>query len=259
MNKFTRLLGLSVVVLSATNTAFAGDAIGPGDNDATWIVGLSAISYDNVYAGEGRDSVLLPNISYNGETFFVKNGTFNYSLFQAGNYSFGLTGGFDGGFLNDVSEYRNNAELVGLEERDSTFEGGFYVNHTTDLGRFHFAALTDLGNKHDGESASLTYTFDLKAGNWNINPAVGVHWLSDNKVNHRYGVSLAEANVSRAAYEAGSAFNVSVGIRARYELTDHWDVNLQTGINFLDSSISNSSIVDDDNAYHTAISFNYNF
>ncbi|MBL4581660.1 MAG: MipA/OmpV family protein [Gammaproteobacteria bacterium] len=170
-----------------------------------------------------------------------------------------MTARVDESFLSDASEYRNNEILSGLIERDSTIEGGFYLNHTTDLGRLNFTLLTDLGNEHDGESASLRYTFDLSAGGWNINPFLGVNWLSSNKVNHRFGVSAAEANAFRSAYDADSAINASTGIRARYDINEHWDINLETGVSYLDSSIKDSSIVDGDNGYYAAISFNYNF
>lgn len=259
MNKFVYLLELSFGMLAFTSTAYASDAIGPGDSDSTWVVGASVLSANNIYAGEDSETFVLPRVSYKGESFFLKNGTLNYSIFQRNNFSGGLLAGVDGTFLQDSSEYRNNEELAGLNERENTLEGGFYLNHTTELGRLKFTLATDLGNEHDGESASLSYTFDLSAGNWSINPRVGVNWQSSDKVDYYFGVSAAEVNVYRTAYKADSAFNASAGIRARYDITEHWDVNLETGVSFLDSSIKNSTIVDDGNGYYAGVSINYNF
>lgn len=259
MKAITQLLALSCGILAISSSVHASDAIGPGDNDSIWILGAGIGSGSNIYAGEDSESFLTPRISYNGERFFVKNGAFSYSAFQRNNLSGGLTVRKDGNFLDDASEYRSNEILAGLIERDSTTEGGFYLNHTTDLGRLNFTVLTDLGNEHDGESASLRYTFDLTAGDWNINPFVGVNWQSANKVNYLFGVSAAEANAFRSAYDADSAINAATGIRARYDITNHWDINLEAGVSYLDSSIKDSSIVDDDKGYYGAISFNYNF
>ena len=138
-------------------------------------------------------------------------------------------------------------------------EGGFYVFHTSDKGRMKFILNTDLGSKHEGQTALLSYTFDLRAGDWYVNPYVGAEWISSGKTDHYYGVSEAEATESRDAYKADSALNLFAGVRGRYELTDHWDVNLNAGFVALGDGIKDSSIVDEDFAYHTTVGINYNF
>ena len=103
------------------------------------------------------------------------------------------------------------------------------------------------------------YTFNLKAGNWFINPTVGLEWLSNEVVDHHFGVSAPEANTMRAAYSGSNAINLFAGVRARYEINDHWDFSASTGVNWLDSTISDSSVVDANHGYNGAISVNYNF
>jgi hypothetical protein len=138
-------------------------------------------------------------------------------------------------------------------------EGGFYVNHTTDLGRFRFSLLTDMGSEHDGQRATASYTFDLHAGNWNINPSIGAQWMSSGIVDHYYGVSSIESTTTRAAYKGSSAVNLFAGVRAKYEISDRWDFNASTGFTRLNDNITSSSIVDDDYGYHGNLSMNYKF
>lgn len=258
MKTFNKLLGLTLAAV-VTTPGHASDAIGPGDSDSRWVVGGGAVTFTNIYAGEDTDTTVFPNVAYNGERFFIKDGTVNYSVVQLSPFSIGLTLNGDAGFLVDDDEYEDNTKLAGLKERDATLEGGFYLYHTTDLGRAEFKLVTDLASEHDGQTASVSYTFDLKAGEWSINPTLGAYWISNDKVNHHYGVSAQEVTLTRASYKGGSAFNIYAGVRGRYEFTENWDLNLQAGVSSLDSSIKNSSIVDEDYLYYGSASINYNF
>lgn len=174
-------------------------------------------------------------------------------------WSTGLTVGWTSSFLSDRGRYEDNPRLIGLIERENTFESGFYINHSTAAGRLSFQLMKDVGGKHDGGDAVLKYTGDFMLGNWFINPVVGVEWVSDDKVDANYGVSVAEATISREVYKGDDAYNMFVGIRARYELTQHWDFDFNAGVKHLDSGITDSTIVDDSTIYRTAFSLNYNF
>ena len=262
-NKKTKgLIKLSLLASAASilsSQAIASDAIGPGDSGSKWVLGASLDVYNNPYSGEDNTAEITPNIKYNGERFFIKDGTLNLHLTETHGFSGGLKLALDGGFLSEHRDYEDNEKLAGLTEREGTILGGIYMNHDTGLGRLNFSALTDLGDEHDGQAAKLKYTFDLKAGNWNINPVLGVEWLSDELVNHYTGVSANEVTASRAVFSGKETVNVFAGIRARYEITDKWDVNVATGAVKLGSEITDSPIVEDDVVYQASLGFNYNF
>ncbi|HIG39740.1 MAG: MipA/OmpV family protein [bacterium] len=252
------ILALGSILCSAQADS-KRDAINPGDKDVRWVVGGTFFSNDNLYEGEGRESRFVPTLRFNGEKLFVRNSSIGYSIHQWNHFSIGVIAGLHGTFLSNEDNFDDNQSLIGLEERDSTIDGGIYFNHTTDMGRLNLTVLTDLGSEHDGQSAGLSYTFDLKAGKWSINPSVAVQWLSNNIVDHHFGVRSSEETITRSAYSGGSALNWQAGIRGRYEISDHWDINLATGITRMDSEISNSSIVEEDTVYHGSVSVRYNF
>ena len=269
MNTMIKQLSTSIGALCLANIGHASDAIGPGDSDSRWVVGGSASTMNNVYVGEDTEGYILPYVEFNGETFWVKNGTFNVSFGQWDSLSGGVTAKLDGGFLSNDDNYEDNEKLAGLEERGYSADGGIYLYHTTDRGRLKLALYTDVGSEHDGHEAIVKYTFDLKAGAWSINPMIGAQWLSDNKVNYFYGVSDAESTpldtfhavptYVREAYKGGAAVNYFAGVRGRYEITDNWDVNLNAGVTRLDSDVTDSSVVEDDYSYCASASFRYNF
>ncbi|MFK7734224.1 MAG: MipA/OmpV family protein [Pseudomonadales bacterium] len=259
MKTIIQLCATICIALAIVKGAHASDAVGPGDRDTLWLVGGGAGVYTNVYKGENQSGSLIPNLRYNGKLFFIKNATLNLSLVTAGAFSGGLTLATDSSFLSDTDDYRDNAQLAGLNERDATIEGGLYINHTSKLGRASLSVMSDLGHEHDGQAATLSYTFDLRAGNWFINPMIGLHWMGNKKVNHYYGVSATEATAQRLAYEAGSALNAFLAIRGRYEFSQHWDFEVHAGATRLDSSISSSSIVDEDYVAFGGLSINYSF
>jgi len=259
MNNISRSITLFTIATCGAGLSQASDAIGPGDSDSRWIVGAGVSSFNNAYAGEGSESVIFPNIIYNGEHFFLKNGALNLALLQKGAFSGGLIAKVQGNFLRDERDYDDNRILAGLQERESNTDGGFYINHSSDMGRFNTTVLTDASGEHHGHSIAMSYTFDLTAGNWAINPVIGLQWISDKKVNHSYGVSAGEATAFRGAYEADSAVNIFAGIRGRYQFNQHWDANLSAGLTSLSSTIKDSSIVEDDLLYNVGMSINYNF
>lgn len=257
----TLLINLSILgVTSALSLqANASDATGPGDSESKWVLGASVGAFNNPFVGEDTEAWVSPNIRYNGERFFINDGSLNFHIAKTHGFSAGLKVALDGGFLSDSDDYKDNEKLVGLTERKGTVLGGAYMNHDSDLGRLSFSVLTDLGDKHDGRAAVLKYVFDLKAGNWNINPEFGAEWLSADYVNHYVGVSESEATSSRLQFRGEAAINAFAGIRARYEVTENWDINLRTGVSKLGSEISDSSIIEDDVVYQASIGVNYNF
>lgn len=251
-------LSLGALALSSFESA-ASDSFAPGDSDSKWVVGGGAVVSNNIYKGEDNMGVIYPNVEYRGERLFFKDGQLGYSVLRLGNLSGGLVLSPDASFLFDKSEYSDNSALAGLKERDATLEGGFYINHSTNMGRLKLTVLTDAASKHDGQTVSLSYTADMNMGDWNVNPYIGAAWISSDKINHHFGVSADEATSTRAAYEGKNTSNVFAGVRGRYEFNKNWDLNLNAGVSRLGSGITDSSIVDDKTVYSAGVGVNYNF
>lgn len=259
MLKISSIIGLASSCVLFASISSANDAVGPGDSDSKWVLGLGAGAATNIYVGENDNGFAFPNFRYNGDRLFFADGNLGLNLFTSNEFSGGIIATGDASYLVDEKEYRDNKELLGIKERKATIEAGFYLNHTTSMGRLNFTALTDAGNKHDGHSLSVNYTADLEMGGWKVNPYVGASWMSKEKVDHHYGVRSNEVTSTRAFYQGKAATNLFAGVRGRYEITKKWDVNLNAGYTRLGSGITDSSIVDEKNAFHTTVAVNYNF
>lgn len=235
------------------------DAINPGDSNSRWVLGGSVGAYNNPLAGEGSEYYLSPDVEYRGERFFLKGAEAGVSLYQQPEYSVGLVLTGNGSLLADKDDYKGNVRLAGLKERDDTLDAGFYFIHRSDAGRLKLTVLDEVTGEHHGQSADVNFIFDYKLHSWNINPVVGATWMSEDMVNHFYGVSATEANSHRSAYQGDSAINLYAGIRGRYDITDHWDVTASATYVRLGSGIADSSIVEDDGILVSSLGVNYNF
>ncbi|MBX2849120.1 MAG: MipA/OmpV family protein [Acidiferrobacterales bacterium] len=240
----------------STNTS---DAIGPGDSESKWVVGAAVGALKNPYVGENEDLWVSPTIRYNGERIFFNDEGLGVRITKNNAFSAGLLFTLDGGFLIDEDNYQDNLRLAGLNERDGTVLGGIYLNHDNNLGRLSFSALADAGNEHDGRLVQLRYTLDFNRGDWSINPEFGLEWMSADYVNHYVGVSESEATGSRLQFTAEDTFITFAGLRARYEFTEKWDINLRAGVNKLGTEFKDSPIIEDDLLYQASIGVNYNF
>lgn len=258
MKNLTKLATLSACLLIASNLE-ASDAVDPGQADNTWVVGLAAGAINNPYAGEDSEGIILPRVRYNGERFFFNEKGVGLNLFTRNEWSGGLILRGDQGFLHDAKEFRDNDKLAGLRERDTALEVGFYINHSTDMGRLRFTALNDVSNTHKGQTAELEYILDMEYGDWHINPYAGISWISDDKADHHVGVRSNEVTDTRALYKADSSLGFNAGVSGRYSFNKNWDFTFNTGYSRLGSGITDSPIIEDKNLYFGTVGVNYNF
>jgi MipA family protein len=247
------------VLAEQVDTSPVSDAINPGDSDSKWVLGLHMGDFNNPLVGEGTEVFIAPNLEYRGEYFFIKDGQMGVTVYRQPSYSVGLvlTGTSSG--LEYKKDYEDNGRLVGLTERAGTLDAGVYFLHKSDAGRLKVSLLSEVTGEHNGQSADVNYVFDYKVKDWNINPIVGATWQSADAVDHFYGVSTAEANSNRSAYEGKSAVNLYAGLRGRYEINQHWDVITSATYVHFGKGIADSSIVEDDGVFIGSAGINYNF
>jgi len=235
------------------------DAIGPGDSNSKWVVGAYVGSVTDPYADEDSKDFIVPNIEYRGEYFFVSKDGIGFNLLRWERFSVGLLMTGEDSLLSDKDDYDDNKTLLGLDERDDTLSAGMYFQHTTPMGQLKVILQDEITGEHGGQSALAKYTFDYEYKNININPVVGVSWSSADTVDHFFGVSDDEANANRASYRGHSATSFFTGVRARYTFTKNWDVDLAAAYVNLGDGLEDSSIVEKDDLFISAIGINYNF
>jgi outer membrane protein len=104
----------------------------------------------------------------------------------------------------------------------------------------------DISSKHKGYSSILRYDKQLlQSSDYQVGVYAKAEYLSEKKTAYYYGVSPAEATLSRKAYTAGDALNVATGLACAYSVTPQW--TLLGGVEYirLDKEIYRSPIVED--------------
>ena len=254
------LTGLSSTGVYAQDK-LVSDALMPGDSDSKWLAGLTLGGLENPLAGEQGEGVGFANINleYRGEKLFLAKDGLGYNLLRTGNISAGVLLSGKQSLLQDDEWYDDNELLAGLEQRDGTADFGIYMIQTTRLGQLRVRALEEISGQHKGHSVDATYIFNFKTNGWRINPFISVAYESAESTDYFFGVSEAESNGQRAAYEADAAVNVSAGINARYRVTQNWEIGAGASVTRLGEGISDSSLIDDDILYAASLTANYNF
>jgi hypothetical protein len=102
----------------------------------------------------------------------------------------------------------------------------------------------------------LSLPVELRRGY--VVPSVKYSYLSGDYSAYYFGVAPEEVSASRPEYQPGATSTASVEVAMGYELTPRWLFRTRVGVEFLDSTISDSPIVDRDEIWSASIGLAYN-
>jgi len=152
----------------------------------------------------------------------------------------------------------DSPKLIGLDDRKWGLEMGPMVGWRGWPVHINLKTYTEVFNHHDGLISYLTFSLPRENERGYLVPTFSLIQLSSDYANYYFGVSPAESNPLIPAYQAGSALNTAVGLRWGYGITDKWLLYGTVGLEFLDSEITNSPIVDKDQLWSANIAVAYN-
>jgi outer membrane protein len=218
-----------------------------GNSAANVWAGAGVLSLQQPYKGAESECYAVPFIIYEGPKLSIFGPVATYSFFGEENrWAFqGLARIRAEGYDDDDSRY-----LKGMSDRDPTAELG--LRYLTDLD---FAVLTldfshDVLDEHRGYECRLTLqkTFRsiLDIDSLNLTPLAGVNWRSKQLNDYYYGVRPSEARPGRPACDVGGSVGWLTGLRLDYKLAEKWSLFSMVNVEWLDSEITDSPIVEDD-------------
>ena len=149
-------------------------------------------------------------------------------------------------------------DLLGLDERKWAVEGGPLIGWRGFPVHVQFRSYWEAPSRHSGTTSELEFRLPWEHRRGYIVPAVKMTYLSGDYASYYFGVNSGEATASFPAYEPGSAINTSVGLSFGFELSPDWLLQTKVGVDFLDSSIEESPLVDRDRLWSGSISLAYN-
>jgi outer membrane protein len=232
---------------------------------------LGAQAKDDTYIGagpyvqtqpyNGADAVVLPS-----PVIFFDNHLFYVRWTRVGLYFLGESGDdFSWGFSLTAQprpfgyEDTDSKTLRGMADRSTSWEGGLAFGVENRTGFIEMLALHDLLDHSNGTLLRAEIGTEYTWGDWYFLPSALLIWFSDPFNDYYYGVRADEATASRPAYHATAGLNAAVQAYLSYSISEHWHVlgNLRT--DYLNPTIRNSPITDDDFMVSGMVSLLYSF
>jgi len=209
-------------------------------NDAEIYIGAGAILKGQPYKGVESRLYPVPMFGDDGPRLYLYGISGGYRLFKRGGMSLGpVVQPRFMGYEEDESR-----DLAGMDDRDWTVDLGAAWSWRTDYGLFSLSWVADVFGKHEGHELQFSYTIMFPLAGFDIIPQAGVQYQSSNLTDYYYGVRKREA-VGRLPYEAGEAFNPFVRVAVRRELSERWSLLFGAQVDWLDSEIKDSPIVEE--------------
>ena len=222
-------------------------------------LGLSVSTSQNPYSGTSNSTIAYPYLTsfthsaFTDDWFLVRGENIGFRYVTQNDWELGFIGRVQTLGLGDA----DNNELLGLEERRWAMEAGPLIGWRRWPVHMQFRSYWDIPSRHAGTTSELEFSvpFDLKRGYFV--PGVKITHMSDDYSAYYFGVSEAETTPSRPTYAPGAVTNTWVGVTLGYELTPHWLLSTTAGLEFLDSAVTASPIVDHDQLWSVSLGLAY--
>lgn len=249
---------LGIGLLAATTTMAQ-----EGYNDYSLSAGLGVLTTRSVYKTRDKYEVLplIPvNFRYNDFYIDAMEPELGYHLFSEDGMTLSLIGKFHLGYDSDdlKKEYR------AMDDRDFDFHIGLRSSYTYDNFEFTSFITQDVSGESDGKTLGMEgkVNFHLIPDKLTFTPAVGMTYMDSSFVDYFYGIKGSEADkINSVKGEYRGAGSVVYHLKGNLAYT--YDENLTfawiNGVNFYDSKIERSPIVDKDWGYYTGGTFVYKF
>jgi MipA family protein len=249
MNYRTTRVGLSLM-LFLTTTIHAG----------TWQVGVLAENSRSPFLDDQEETNVLPEVSYSGEKFSYSGGKFKYGLSSGEGSDTYLVGQIrQRQFYSASTDFNDDLGIEGMKDRDPAFELGLGLKKHAAWGQYVVEGTFDVTGAHEGYELSATYSYPKQSGPWIIEPAIGLQLQSSELVDYYHGVLDSEARVDRPAYRGDQAINKLASVTVGYFINPRLLAIAGMKQIALDTSITDSPIVEENQVRKLYLGLIYTF
>ena len=213
--------------------------------------------------------IVIPQISYEGERFFIQNLDIGYSVFEDDEHQLNLllTPSYDQVFF-DHSGVNNFVDAYEFASSTKSFPTVELVNHAINKGQLHKRRMAALGgleysqtlggldlqiqllheitDYYSGDEARIAFSKGVSLGKNDVKLTLGANWQDSATVNYFYGFTEAES-MGELPYNADSGVTRLVRFDWNYSINDRWSLRFFTSYRHLGQSISLSPLVTSDN------------
>ena len=225
-----------------------------------YALGLSVSTSQSPYLDSGNSRLFYPILT----SFRPASLTDNWLLIQDENWGvrYVTDSDWELGVIARVQTLglgvANSEQLLGLEDRSWSVEGGPLIGWRGLPIHVQFRSYWEAPNHHSGTSSEFEFTLPWEYARGFVIPKARMIFMSGSYSDYYFGVAPQEATATIPEYQPGSALNASLGVTIGYELNPHWLLQTKLGVEFLDSAIQRSPLVDRDRLWSGSISLAYN-
>jgi outer membrane protein len=225
-----------------------------------YALGVNTSVSQNPFAGASGSWLMLPYLTqlqhpaFNRNIFVLRDGDIGLRYVTDSEWEFGIAGRVQTLGLGGT----DNDEIIGLEDRRWTIELGPTIGWRALPVHIGFKTYIETLGRHDGFISELAFSLPREYRWGYIVPSLEFAYLGDDYADYYYGVSAVESTPARPEYEPGAALNSSLIFRMGYRVGAGWLLTAKLGLEFLDSSITDSPIVDRDQVWSASVGLAYN-
>ena len=206
-----------------------------------WGLGIGVAAVKRPYTGADAKVIPFPLITYeNAWVRFAGVGA-DLKLIEAGSIEFGLRARFA---LADGYKSGDAPILNGMADRKGSVWIGPEATWNSEYAKVSFELLSDALRKSKGIEGKLGVEHNFRAGSFVFAPHAAAAFVDKKYVDYYYGVSAAEANANRPAYEGKSTVNLEAGLRTTFMLDASNSLFVDLNATALGKGITDSPLVD---------------
>ena len=250
MSYKTTHAGLGLVLTLLTTTIHA----------ETWQVGILAENSRSPFLGDLRETNGLPEVSYIGDRFSYLGGKIEYGLSSGEGSDTYVVGQIrQRQYYSASMDLNDDLGIEGMKDRDPAFELGLGLKNQMTWGQFVLEGVFDVTGVYEGYELSATYSYPKQMGRWLIEPAIGLQLQSSDLVDYYHGVTVSEAQVDRPAYQGDQAINTFASLTVGYSINAQLLAIAGMEQLALDTSITDSPIVEENQIRKVYLGLIYTF
>lgn len=228
----------------------------PIDSNARLSAGVNLGYTVSGYDADNTTDV-LPQVFYDNNRFYIEGSEGGFYAYKDNTHQARLGLTYDGRSFDPDDAH---GELQGLDERKNSIMAHASYMYVSPIGGFRMKAATDVSNRHDGTTVTLSHLSKFGSGKATIYPQIGVTWRNEDYNNYYYGVSSDEsARTGVTAYHAKSSINPFVSATLFYDITDNVTIIGNQRLEWLSDEQKNSPMTDGEISSTTRIGVNYKF
>ncbi len=239
-----RTLALALALCAAAEPPAAATSDFLADITATDSAGWGVVTRfeRSPYRGGGVRIDLLPLYLYEGEYVYLHSYRAGLKFRPAPDRRVNV---FLSKRLESFPVERAPASLAGMSPRVPETDLGLSYEQRFDWGNVFGEVLRDASGNSGGTEWRLGYGTEWRRGRLKLAPYFMLS-ARDAKLNdYYYGVTSTETAADRPAYQPGAGVNGTVGLNARYDLTDVWHFFAGVSATVWSSGVRRSPIVED--------------